>query len=169
VPPVTRVRLELATSEDAPAVAALRTAVADHMTAVHGRGYWSSRTSERMVLFHMRRARVFVAREGQAPIATLTLGTRKPWAIDRKYFTPCPRPLYLTEMAVAPGWQRRGVGRGCILEATRIGREWPGDAIWLDAFDAEAGAGEFYRRCGFREVGRASYRGVPLIYFEMAL
>jgi GNAT superfamily N-acetyltransferase len=106
----------------------------------------------------MRISRVFVARGPGGPIASLMLGTRKPWAIDRKYFAPCKRPLYLTEMAVAPERQRQG-----------IGRKWPGDAIWLDAFDAEAGAGEFHRRCGFREVGRATYRNVPLDYFEMML
>ena len=31
----------------------------------------------------------------------------------------------------------------------RIARQWPGDAIWLNAWDAEAVAGEFYRKCGF--------------------
>lgn len=41
------------------------------------------------------------------------------------------------------------------------------DAIRLEAFDADAGAGGLYRQCGFTEVGRASYRGTPLIYFEM--
>jgi hypothetical protein len=51
--------------------------------------------------------------------------------------------------------------------AKKIVKEWPASAIFLDAYDAEAGAGEFYRKCGFREVGRASYRGAPLIYFEM--
>lgn len=169
VPSVTRVRLVQATEADAPAIAALRTGVAAHLTATHGKGYWSSSTSERMVRFHMRIAKVFVARGRTGPIATLTLGTRKPWAIDRKYFTPCRRPIYLTEMAVAPTLQRKGVGRRCLAEAARISREWPGDAVWLDAFDAEAGAGEFYRRCGFREVGRATYRDVPLVYFEMTL
>jgi hypothetical protein len=48
-------------------------------------------------------------------------------------------------------------------------KQTPGDAIRLDAYDAEAGAGEFYRKYGFREVGRASYRNVPLIYFERLL
>ena len=33
----------------------------------------------------------------------------------------------------------------------------------------EAGAGSFYAKCGFREVGRVRYRTVPLIYFEMLL
>jgi hypothetical protein len=46
---------------------------------------------------------------------------------------------------------------------------WPADAIRLDAWDAQAGAGEFYRKCGYREVGRAAYRKTRLIYFELAL
>jgi ribosomal protein S18 acetylase RimI-like enzyme len=70
-------------------------------------------------------------------------------------------------MAVEPGLQRKGVGRSCIEEARRIVSRWPGDAIRLDAYDAASGAGEFYRKCGFREVGRATYRRAPLIYFEM--
>jgi len=38
------------------------------------------------------------------------------------------------------------------------------------AFDhPQAGAGEFYRKCGFRETGRATYRTVPLIYYERLL
>ena len=54
-----------------------------------------------------------------------------------------------------------------LLEEARLAvRAWRGDAIRLDAYDAPAGAGGFSARCGFREVGRAAYRGVPLIYFE---
>jgi ribosomal protein S18 acetylase RimI-like enzyme len=72
-------------------------------------------------------------------------------------------------MAVHPDRQRKGIGRSCLDEAVRIARDWPGDAIRLDAYDAETGAGEFYRKCGFREVGRTSYRNTPLIYFELLL
>ena len=32
---------------------------------------------------------------------------------------------------------------------------------------APAGAGEFYRKCGYTHVGGKSYRGVPLLYFEL--
>jgi len=39
----------------------------------------------------------------------------------------------------------------------------------LDAYDAEAGAGAFYPRCGFEERGHASYRGTPLVYFQQRL
>jgi GNAT superfamily N-acetyltransferase len=54
-------------------------------------------------------------------------------------------------------------------EAKAVARAWPADAIRLDAYDHEAGAGEFYRKCGFKEVGRVTYRGVPLVYFELLL
>jgi len=44
-----------------------------------------------------------------------------------------------------------------------------GVAIRLDAYDAEAGAGRFYARCGYTELGRAIYRSAPLIYYELRL
>ena len=50
-----------------------------------------------------------------------------------------------------------------------VARAWPADAIRLDAYDADAGTGEFYRKCGFRECGRRVYRGTPLIYYELVL
>jgi hypothetical protein len=50
-----------------------------------------------------------------------------------------------------------------------VARAWPSQAIRLDAYDADAGAGGFYAKCGFREVGRVTYRTVPLIYFELLL
>ena len=164
-----RLVLESATVDDAPALAALRTAVAEHLTLQYGKGPWSSASSEKGVLHHMRTSRVCVARSEQGLIASLSLATKKPWAIDKTYFSACRRPLYLTDMAVKPDLQRSGIGRLCLEEAQRITREWPADAIRLDAFDAEAGAGDFYRKCGYREVGRVTYRNTPLIYFEMVL
>ena len=112
---------------------------------------------------------MLVLREGGRIAGTLRLATKKPWAIDRAYFVDVKRPLYLTDMAVLPVRQRMGIGRLMLAEATTVARRWPGDAIRLDAYDAPAGAGSFYAKCGFREVGRKSYRGVPLLYFELLL
>jgi ribosomal protein S18 acetylase RimI-like enzyme len=162
-----RAKLEMATTNDAAAIASLWVAASQYLTAKYGQGYWSGKRTEKGVLFDMRNGTAYVLRRRKKIIATLTLGTKKPWAIDRKYFSKCNRPLYLTSMAVAPDRQRQGIGRHCMDAAAKLVKQWPGDAIRLDAYDAEAGAGEFYRECGFREVGRASYRNVPLIYFEM--
>lgn len=158
-----------ATPAEAPAIAALRNRVADDMTARHGRGGWSGHCTERGVIADLRDAKIFVGREGARVVATFRLATRKPWAIDRAHFTPVPRPLYLTSMAVAPDRQRDGLGRAGFTLATILARRWPAQSICLDAFDHPAGAGEFYRKCGCRETGRATYRGVPLIYFEVLL
>jgi ribosomal protein S18 acetylase RimI-like enzyme len=164
-----RIKLQIAKPEDAAAIAALHTTAAQKLTEIHGNGPWSGETSEKWVLFVMRMATIFVVRRRNKIIAMLALGTRKPWAIDKKYFSRCKRPIYLTAMAVAPELQRQGIGKLCVEAATKIVKQWPADAIFLDAYDAAAGAGEFYRKCGFREVGRATYRGAPLIYFEMLL
>ena len=159
----------LAEPADAPELAELRTAAARELTANHGGGHWSTESSERGVLANLRQAQVWVARHRATAVATFRLTTRRPWAIDRSYFSNSRQPLYLTDMAVHPDLQRRGLGRRCVAEAVRIARAWPADALRLDAYDAAAGAGPFYRKCGFREVGRVSYRSVPLIYFELVL
>lgn len=157
-----------ASGRDAAALAALRTAVADHLTRRFGHGHWSASVTERGELRSIQTSRILVAREAAdgAIIATLRLATKKPWAIDRSYFTNVARPLYLTDMAVSPSHQRQGIGRRLLVEAREVAEAWPADAIRLDAYDDPAGAGPFYAKCGFREVGRATYRGVPLIYFE---
>jgi GNAT superfamily N-acetyltransferase len=92
-------------------------------------------------------------RKGEAIVGTLHLPTKKPWAIDLSYFTPVKKALYLTNMAVLPPMQSQGIGRRLLEVAAKKARAWPADAIRLDAFDADAGAGGFYAKCGFREVG----------------
>ncbi len=162
-----RLKLQPATTDHAESIAALRVAIAENLTARHGPGPWSAAGTIKGVLFDLRNSSVYVATRRNRVIATLNLCTKKPWAIDRKYFSICKRPLYLVSMAVHPDWQRQGIGRLCAAEAVKLAKQWPGDAIFLDAYDAAAGAGEFYRKCGFREVGRVTYRNAPLIYFEL--
>jgi GNAT superfamily N-acetyltransferase len=154
---------------DAPALAALHTAIAEDLTQRYGRGPWSMRTTEKGMLFSMRCSRVLVARRGKKIVGTFCLQTKKPWAIDVSYFTPVKKAIYLTQMAVVPAMQGKGIGRSLLKEAMKQTRAWPADAIRLDAFDAEAGAGGFYPRCGFHETGRVVYRKAPLIYFELLL
>lgn len=163
------VRLVEATPADAPALVDLHGRAARDLTGRFGRGHWSSEPSERGILFNLRISRIFVIKSRGRITATLRLSTRRPWAIDASYFTPCQRPLYLTDMAVEPKKQGTGLGRQCLLAVPAIVRAWPADAIRLDAYDAPAGAGGFYARCGFQEVGRVVYRGTPLIYFEALL
>ena len=119
------------------------------------------------MLRDLKAARVLLAHDRGEIIATLTLQTKKPWAIDLAYFTPCKKALYLINMAVHPRRQRRGIGRALMEEASRLAREFPAGAIRLDAYDSPAGAGGFYARCGYASRGGKIYRGVALLYFEL--
>jgi hypothetical protein len=69
---------QLGTVEDAVNLAALHTSVAAHLTKVHGRGPWSTNTSEKGVLHAMRNSHVFVARQGYEIVGALRLATKKP-------------------------------------------------------------------------------------------
>jgi len=164
-----RLAFAAAAEADVDEIVSLRLAAGEHLTATYGRGHWSSGLTARGVLLGIRTSRVLVARRGRKLVGTLRLATKKPWAIDTATFAPADRPLYLLDMAVAPEAQRQGVGRALLAHAAVVAREWPADAIRLDAYDAPAGAGGFYAACGYHEVGRATYRGVALLYYELLL
>jgi ribosomal protein S18 acetylase RimI-like enzyme len=161
-----KLSFRIATAEDLSDVARLRAAVAADLTARYGHGHWSATATDASVLRDILSSRVLVARDARQALGTLRLATKKPWAIDTAYFSACKRALYLTDMAVLPGCQGRGIGRECLEEARHIAVSWPADAIRLDAYDGPAGAGGFYAKCGFREMGRVTFRRTPLVYFE---
>jgi GNAT superfamily N-acetyltransferase len=158
-----------ATLKDVPVIAALQNAAAGALTARYGEGHWSSLTTERGAALAQRHARVRVGRSGKRILTVLRLATKKPWAIDVSCFTPVKRPLYLTGMAVSVAHQGQGLGRVAVEDAVSVAQEWPADAIRLDAYDADAGAGSFYASCGFRERGRVVYKDDPLVYYEFLL
>ena len=158
-----------ATLKDVPMIAALHNSAAGALTARFGEGHWSSLVTERGAAAAQRHSRVRVGKSGKRILTVLRLATKKPWAIDVSYFTPVKRPLYLTGMTAAVTHQGQGLGRLALEDAIEVAREWPADAIRLDAYDGEAGAGAFYAKCGFLQTGRVVYKGDPLAYYELLL
>jgi len=164
-----KVKLQLAGANEITELVAMRTRVSRDMAVRFGEGFWVGRPTEGGERFLMRIGQVYFVRYRGRMIATLALTTRKPWSIDVKHFRANAKPLYLRAMSVDPAQQRKGVGRMCIAEARRIAAEMGREVIRLDAFDCAAGAGEFYRKCGFAEVARVVYKGVPHIDFELVV
>ena len=156
-----------ANEADSAAISLLRTRANKHLAERYG--LRPSCVTERSVLRAIATSRVLVAHARGVIVATLRLATKKPWAIDLAYFTTVPHALYLHDMAVEPSRQGKGLGRAMLQEAKAQARAWPSQAIRLDAYDGLHGAGGFYARCGFVEVGRATYRKTPLVYFELLL
>jgi GNAT superfamily N-acetyltransferase len=164
-----RLKFRDATLKDVPVIAGLHNAASGALASRFGPGHWSSLVTERSTAAAQRHARVRVGRIGTRIVTVLRLATKKPWAIDVSYFTPVKRPLYLTGMTVSVAHQGEGLGRLAMTDAIAVARAWPADALRLDAFDAAAGAGDFYVRCGFEERGHVVYKNDPLIYYELLL
>jgi GNAT superfamily N-acetyltransferase len=160
------VRFRDARPDDVATIAGLQNAAAGALTARYGPGPWSALVTERGATLALRHARVRIGIEGKRILSVLRLATKKPWAIDVSRFTPVKRPLYLTGMAISVAHQGQGLGALALEDAVAVAQAWPADAVRLDAFDADAGAGGFYVRFGFTERGRVVYKGDPLIYFE---
>jgi len=75
-----RLRLQLATVDQAPEISALRLAVADHLAAKFGPGPWSRASTVKGVLYDLRHSVVYVATHRKKIIATLALCTVDPQA-----------------------------------------------------------------------------------------
>jgi GNAT superfamily N-acetyltransferase len=160
------ISISAATSSEARALAALRTAVARRMTEQFGEGHWSACPSKAEVARQLRASHVLVARASSELVGTVRLVRALPWVIDSSAFTPVARPWYVLGLAVAPQCRGRGVGRQLIEASKNTARSRDAQALWLDAYDHPAGAGPFYVKCGFRKVGRTEQGEVPLCFFE---
>lgn len=158
-----------AVAAEAQEIAELRVAASRDLTARYGHGFWSSTATSAGVMLGLNKGKILIASRDGVIAGTLTLSTRQPWAIDTAYFTRAKTPIYLTSMAVDPKLQGQGIGREMLVAAETTARDWPGQSIRLDAFDDKAGAGEFYAKSGYREMGRTVFRDVPLIYYELLL
>jgi GNAT superfamily N-acetyltransferase len=151
---------------EARALAALRTDVAHDMTERFGVGPWSALPSRLIVLRQMRASHVLVARRGRDIVGTVRLALANTALFDARAFTPVDTALYVLGLAVSPSARGTSVGRQIMDAAKDVARSWPAQALWLDTYDNAAGAGEFYRKCGFREVGAGTSDDMPLMYYE---
>lgn len=164
------IALSPATTEDAEAIAALRNAVSDDLTFRHGKGPWTVHCTTAAVLRDLRDAKLYVVLRRDEVIASLALTKQKPWAAAPTGFTPALKPLYLTGLVVAPEFQRRGYGHACVDQAFKLAKRAKAGAVLASVFaHRDVTVGKFFERCGFTEIGGASDRGVPSLYFEKTL
>jgi predicted N-acetyltransferase YhbS len=164
---VSALSFRLATEDDVPAVLKLRLAVDADQAERFGEERYTTAITEKSVTRNLRSSRTIVACRRGRIVGAVRMQTKKPWAVNLKYFTPVCNAVYLHDVNVHPDEQRSGIGRRLMRRVKAVAKEWPVEAIRLDAYDGPAGAGPFYEKCGFRNIGHAVYRGVPLAYFEL--
>jgi GNAT superfamily N-acetyltransferase len=166
---VSALSFRLATEADIQALLALRLAIDADQAERFGADRYATTLSEKSVARSLKSSRTLVATRLGRIVGTVRMETKKPWAIDLSYFTPVSQAVYLHNVDVHPELQRSGIGRELLDRTKTMAKDWPVDAIRLDAYDGPSGAGPFYKKYGFKKLGHTVYRGVPLAYYEFVL
>jgi GNAT superfamily N-acetyltransferase len=60
-----------------------------------------------------------------------------------------PQRLYLSNMAVAPSWRRRGLATALLAAAERLARAWGENSIWLHVDEVNSSGRKLYEASGF--------------------
>ena len=123
----------LATETDVPSLLALQLAVDADQARRFGSERWAMTINAKSVARGLLTSRVLVARQRGRIVGALRMETKKPWAIDLRYFTPVATAVYLHDVNVAPQLQRSGIGRRMIEWAKTMARDWPVEAISREA------------------------------------
>ncbi len=152
---------------DVEAVREVRAQAAEELTRRHGRGRWSTVSALRTLRKHADEGRLYGADDGGELIATFTLSEKKIAFYRKSWFAhPDDPALYLTNMAVRPENQRKGLGRWSMKQIESIGRSRGLRAVRFDSYIGPAGAGPFYRKCGYTLVHAGP---LDLEYYEKIL
>jgi len=117
---------------------------------------------------HIEKGMVYsVEVRGGEPVATFTAGCDAPHYLDLSLWLNDAEPsLYLTQLAVSPKLQRRGIGRACIAAVERLALEHCYRSIRLDAAEAHAELLDWYLDLGYRESCRYEAFGTRMVGFE---
>ena len=152
---------------DFQAVSELRQRCSLDLVNRYGDGHWKTWPSvDKLLRISSGGSDVFVMTENSEVRATFTFSRVGPFFLRPEYFA-CPEHVahYMTDLAVDPQYQRKGLGSRCLRFVESI--SFPSvQAIRFDAYDAPAGAAAFYEASGYGLVCRIEFKGVPLILFE---
>ncbi len=164
------VAIRAADGADAETIHAIRSSAADALTAEFGSGHWSHVESLATLRRHAVDRDLFLAmNEGEA-IGTFELQSKKPGFYSKHWFADPDAPAcYLFNMAIVKTSQRHGLGRAIMAEMEALAATDGKRALRLDAYDAPAGAGVFYGKCGYDFVHEGSFNRVALRYYEKLL
>jgi GNAT superfamily N-acetyltransferase len=164
------VKLRPAQADDVSRVRAIITAAASDLTARFGEGHWSHVRAAETLRKYVEQGTLYLIERDAALVGTLRLTDRKiPFYRGEWFANPKAETGYLLDMAIDPAHQRRGIGRQAMTLAEDHARVRRLQAIRLDAYSGPAGAGGFYRKCGYRLTHRGEFNGVALEYFETLL
>jgi GNAT superfamily N-acetyltransferase len=163
-------KLRQANLDDVKEIRSILAAAAADLTARFGQGHWSTVRTIETLQKYVNDGVLYVVEVDLTAVAALRLTNRKIGFYRNDWFARPKDPAgYLMDMAVRPDHQRRGIGRRSMQLTEQLGRRAGLQTIRLDAYKGPAGAGEFYKKCGYALVHQGAFKGVALEYFEKLL
>lgn len=106
-------------------------------------------------------------RESGETVATFTASREAPPYLDLSLWDTSGEPaVYLTRLAVLPRFQRRGIGRVCVVAVERLALEHSCRSVRLDTVEQHAELFGWYLRLGYREICRYDARGTRMVGLE---
>ncbi len=143
-------------------------ACAIDLTQAYGEGHWSKVRSLQTVRRNIEKKDVYLCRLNSTPVATFALSAKKPVFISAKLFSKPDEPYaWLTDLYVHPDYQRKGIGKKCMAAIRKLLRSQERKWLRFDAYDAKAGACEFYLKCDCTLIGKATASGTKLLVYEV--
>lgn len=162
--------IRAARSSDVPAIHRLSRDAADALTRDFGPGHWSKVTTRKTLRKAVDLGSLYVVEADGQVAGTFRLSSTKIPFYRKSWFArPDDPAAYLRDMAIDPAHQRKGLGRAAMAAMERRARAEGLRAIRLDAYDAGAGAGAFYRKCGYTLVHQGNIGATALEYYEKVL
>jgi len=164
------VTVRLAKDADVKSARAIRVDAAAALTQRYGSGHWSGEPSIATLKRHKEAGALYVVECDGDLVGTFKLDDKKIGFYRKAWFTrPDDPAAYLMNMAIAPERQREGIGRKTMVEIEGIVRRRALKALRFDAYDGPAGAGGFYRKCGYELMHKGTINGTALEYYEKLL
>ena len=150
-------------------IASIRDESARDLLRRFGPGHWAGDSKVDGLKRELKKGKLlYLVRSGVEVVATFAISETGPKFLKPAWFAdPAAPVMFLTAMAVAPAWQRRGVGIWCMKFIAKAAGARGAAWVRFDAYDASAGASAFYLKCGCVKVRRFGFNGVRLIAFEM--
>lgn len=81
----------------------------------------------------------------------------------------CDHHFHISNLAVHPTWQRRGLGKGLLHHAEQQSQRAGYDEIWLHTNEIMVGNIRLYLSLGYEEMYRQTYHATPSIYMRKIL
>jgi GNAT superfamily N-acetyltransferase len=170
VPGIEAVRVRRASTSEITAIQATRISASEDLTERFGEGHWSIVSSEATLIDALGNGNLYVIDADGVLAGTCRLTDRKIAFYEERWFADPDAPAtYLRDMAIAPDRQRQGIGREAMADIAQLARLQGACAVRLDAYAGPAGAGTFYRKCGYSRMHAGQFNGVRLEYYEKLL